>query len=174
MQRKVWCYGSLWIINEIINDWSSVNKMHLKPKPWGGLQSDCFRDIWRISFERSKAAEVCYTVPLVDLIRETSAADSAPHSKHPHPSALEGPLVPPVLDLLEDVAASPLVFFVAFDLLHLFIQMKMSSIEEQQHTLNFRKLKKKIEENNPSPFLCQTLHPTRRSQYRSWHWGRPR
>lgn len=78
----------------------------------------------------------------MDLIRETSAADSTPHSEHPHPSPLEGPLVPPVLDLLEDVAASPLVLFVAFDLLHLFIQMEMSSIEEQQHTLNFKKLKK--------------------------------
>lgn len=79
----------------------------------------------------------------MDLIRETSAADSTPHSKHPHPPTLEGPLVPPVLDLLEDVAASPLFLFVAFDLLHLFIQMEMSSIKRATTRLEFEKSKKK-------------------------------
>lgn len=82
----------------------------------------------------SKAAEVCSSVP-----SETSATDSTPHSEYSLPSQLEGPLVPPVLDLLEDVAASPLLFFEAFYLLHLFIQMKMSSTEEQQQGPDFER-----------------------------------
>lgn len=106
----------------------------------------------------AKLQRFVYTVPLVDLIRETSAADSTPHSEHPHPSPLEGPLVPPVLDLLEDVAASPLVLFVAFDLLHLFIQMKMSSIEEQQHALNFKKLKEEEKKLFTFPLSNSSSH----------------